>query len=147
MIRLKSLLFEQQATYTLYVDMGGVLFKKMSADAGGSGNTIEFIGNELWNNIKKYDPIILSATGAKNKESKQQIKTDQVKKYLQPTPSIKFVESGIDKKTYANDHAILIDDSKENIDAWESKNGIGILYNNNLQTVINTLKKYFDLEN
>ena len=146
MIRLKSLLFEQQSTYKLYVDMGGVLFKKMSADVGGSGDNTEFIGDELWNVIKKYNPIVLSAIGSKNIEDKKRIKTDQVKKYLHPTPPIEFVTLGTDKKKFANDHAILIDDSKENIDAWELKNGIGILYDN-IQPITNTLKKYFDLEN
>lgn len=146
MIRLKSLLFEQQATYTLYVDMGGVLFKKMSADAGGSGDSTEYIGEALWEKIKNLSPIILSAVSSKDKEK---IKIDQINQYLKPTPKAIFVSSGTTKRSKATPTAILIDDDIKNINAWESKgaDGIGILHDsNNVQSTIDQLKKYFDLD-
>ena len=148
MIRLKSLLSETTNTYTLYVDMGGVLFKKMGADAGGSGDQTEFIGNVLWNSIKNLDPIILSAIGTNDVDNKKQTKTKQVVDYLKPTPSIKFVTNGIDKgKQYANKNSILIDDEDANIQSWKNNGGIGIKHNkDSVQTTINQLKKYFNLD-
>lgn len=148
MIRLKSLLNETTNTYTLYVDMGGVLFKKMGADAGGSGDQTEFIGNVLWNSIKNLDPIILSAIGTNDVDNKKQTKTKQVVDYLKPTPSIKFVTNGTDKgKQYANKNSILIDDEDANIQSWKNNGGIGIKHNkDSVQTTINQLKKYFNLD-
>ena len=148
MIRLKSLLNETTNTYTLYVDMGGVLFKKMGADAGGSGDQTEFIGNVLWNSIKNLDPIILSAIGTNDVDNKKQTKTKQVVDYLKPTPSIKFLTNGTDKgKQYANKNSILIDDEDVNIQSWKNNGGIGIKHNkDSVQTTINQLKKYFNLD-
>lgn len=148
MIRLKSLLNETTNTYTLYVDMGGVLFKKMAADAGGSGDQTEFIGNVLWNSIKNLDPIILSAIGTNDVDNKKQTKTKQVVDYLKPTPSIKFVTNGTDKgKQYANKNSILIDDEDANIQSWKNNGGIGIKHKStDVQATINQLKKYFNLD-
>jgi hypothetical protein len=148
MIRLKHLLQEALTdTYTLYVDMGGVLFKKMSADAGGSGDATEYIGETLWEKIKNLSPTILSAIGNVSDEKKKKIKQDQVNKYLTPTPPIKFVALGTDKKTYADKNSILIDDEQKNIDAWKDKSGIGIKHDStNVQATIDELKKYFNLD-
>lgn len=148
MIRLKHLLHEALTDkYTLYVDMGGVLFKKMSADAGGSGDDTEYIGKTLWETIKNLSPSILSAVGNDSDGKKKETKRDQVNKYLTPTPPIKFVALGTDKKLYANATSILIDDEQKNIDAWEGKSGIGIKHEStNVQATIDELKKYFDLD-
>lgn len=124
-------------SYTLYVDMGGVLFKKMGADEGGSGdeNKWEIGGEELWNGIKKYNPTILSATGydpdPKKQAAKRDAKRDQVKKYLGTHVPIVFVTLGKDKATYANSNSILIDDSQPNINSWKDKRGIGIKHDPN----------------
>ena len=148
MIRLKHLLHEALTNkYTLYVDMGGVLFKKMSADAGGSGDATEYIGETLWEKIKNLSPIILSAIGNDSDGKKKETKRDQVNKYLTPTPPIKFVALGTDKKLYATANSILIDDEQKNIDAWKGKSGIGIKHEStNVQATIDELKKYFDLD-
>lgn len=148
MIRLKHLLHEALTDkYTLYVDMGGVLFKKMSADAGGSGDDTEYIGKTLWETIKNLSPSILSAVGNDSDGKKKETKRDQVNKYLTPTPPIKFVALGTDKKLYANATSILIDDEQKNIDAWEGKSGIGIKHDStNVQATIDELKIYFDLD-
>jgi hypothetical protein len=148
-LRIKSIMGineneDKDVKYTLYVDMGGVLFTKMGADEGGSGEKTEFIGKELWDGIKNYDPIILSATGSKDKETKKETKIKQVKRYLSPTPKIKFVESGVDKKEYSNKNSILIDDSQTNINSWKTNGGIGMKYDpNNTKETIESLKKYF----
>jgi hypothetical protein len=148
MIRLKHLLQEALTdTYTLYVDMGGVLFKKMSADAGGSGDATEYIGETLWEKIKNLSPTILSAIGNDSDGKKKDVKRDQVNDYLTPTPPIIFVKLGTDKKSYANEKSILIDDEQTNIDAWERKSGIGIKHDStNVQDTIDELKKYFNLD-
>jgi hypothetical protein len=149
MIRLKSLLIESSATYTLYVDMGGVLFKKMGADAGGKGTKTEYIGNTLWNAIKNLDPIILSAVDSDVDGKKKETKRKQVADHLTPTPSIKFVTKGTDKGNdgRANKNSILIDDDDANITSWKSKGGIGILHKStDVQATIKQLKKYFDLD-
>ena len=132
----------------LYVDMGGVLFKKMGADEGGSGNETDYIGSELWESIKKYYPIILTSTGSKNIENSEKIKTKQVQDYLNPIPKIEFVVFGADKKTFATTTQddlvypnILIDDSETNINGWVNNGGIGILHKNN-QTTLEQLKSY-----
>ncbi len=128
--------------WKIYVDMGGVLFEKMGADEGGSGNDTKYIGSELWEAIKKYVPKILSATSKSDKKAKEEEKRKQVKDYLSPQPEIYFVESGIDKKTYAADDAILIDDTKENVDAFIGAKGKGILHDNkNIKKTIEELEK------
>jgi len=128
---------DENSTPQIYVDMGGVLFKKMGADEGGQGNDNSYIGSELWNGIVKYKPIILSARGTKNITDNEKIKTDQVNKYLSPTPKIIFVGSGSEKGNdgRANKNSILIDDSQENIDKWVEKGGIGILHTNSNDTI------------
>jgi len=124
-----------------------VLFKKMSADVGGNGNKTEYIGAALWDKIKNLDPIILSAVGTSNRVANEKTKRFQINQYLKPTPDVKFVATGISKNIYANPKSILIDDSLDNINAWEMKKGIGIKHNpNNVQDTINQLKKYFDLD-
>jgi len=132
----------------LYVDMGGVLFKKMGADEGGSGGDTDYIGSELWESIKKYNPIILTSTGSKNRTNSEKIKTKQVQDYLNPIPKIEFVVFGPDKKTFATTTQdnlvypnILIDDSETNIKEWESNGGIGIVHKNN-QTTLEQLESY-----
>ena len=120
---------QKNNSYTLYVDMGGVLFKKMGADEGGSGDETDYIGSELWEGIKKYNPTILSATGTKDIDNAKKTKRQQVKDYLNPIPPIVFVTSGKDKGIkYGNENSILIDDSQTNIDSWTRKgiDGIGI---------------------
>lgn len=132
-------------TYKLYVDMGGVLFKKMGADEGGSGDNTEYIGEELWKGIKKYNPTILSSTGSKNAADARETKRKQVKDYLTPTPPIKFVISGKDKGIeYANENSILIDDSQTNIDSWVNNGGIGIKHSSdNVKKTIDRLKELY----
>jgi len=132
-------------SYTLYVDMGGVLFKKMGADEGGSGDETDYIGSELWEGIKKYNPTILSSTGTKNIDGAKKTKRQQVKDYLNPIPPILFVTSGKDKGIkYGNENSILIDDSQTNIDSWKDNNGIGIRhFSDNVGKTLDRLKDLY----
>lgn len=146
MIRLKQILLEQtNNTYKLYVDMGGVLFKKMGADEGGSGDKTDYIGSELWEGIKKYNPTILSATGNNNAAAARDTKRKQVKDHLTPIPHIEFVISGKDKGIkYGNENSILIDDSQTNIDSWKDNDGIGIKHSSdNVNETLGELKKLY----
>jgi hypothetical protein len=136
---------QKNKSYTLYVDMGGVLFKKMGADEGGSGDDTEYIGEELWKVIKKYNPTILSATGTKDIDNAKKTKRQQVKDYLNPIPPIVFVTSGKDKGIkYGNEDSILIDDSQTNIDSWVNNGGIGIKHSSdNVGKTLDRLKQLY----
>lgn len=133
-------------SYTLYVDMGGVLFKKMGADEGGSGDETDYIGGELWEGIKKYNPTILSSTGTKDIDYAKDTKRKQVKDYLNPIPPIVFVTSGKDKGIkYGNENSILIDDSQTNIDSWVGNDGIGIKHSSdNVGKTLSKLKQLYE---
>jgi hypothetical protein len=132
-------------SYTLYVDMGGVLFEKMGADEGGSGDKTNYIGSELWEGIKKYNPTILSSTGTKDIDDAKKTKIKQVKDNLNPIPPIKFVTSGKDKgKYFADENSILIDDSQTNIDSWIDNDGIGIRhFSDNVGKTLGKLKELY----
>ena len=106
-----------------------------------SSNKSNFIGANLWNNIKQYNPMILSSVGSSNPQQKIKNKIDQITNYLGLTNDrAVFVTSGKDKARYAKGN-ILIDDSPENINSWRSAGGIGILHKND-QTTIGELSKY-----
>jgi hypothetical protein len=137
---------QKNKSYTLYVDMGGVLFKKMGADEGGSGDETDYIGSELWEGIKKYNPTILSSTGTKDIDGAKKTKREQVKDYLNPIPSIVFVTSGKDKGIkYGNENSILIDDSQTNIDSWVGNDGIGIKHSSdNVGKTLSKLKQLYE---
>lgn len=112
--------------YKLYVDMGGVLFQKSSDDETSANDSLAYTGVTIWDSIKKYNPTILSAVGTTNKETIIANRKAQIKANLIPEPPSLFVDSGSQKDQYAEKSAILIDDSKVNIEAWVKKGGIGI---------------------
>ncbi len=80
----------------------------------------------LWNHIKEYHPIILSATGHLKNAADE--KRDWVRRYLgeQFADTAKFVLSASDKAQYATSNSILIDDRRRAIDPWIDAGGIGI---------------------
>jgi FMN phosphatase YigB (HAD superfamily) len=81
-------------------------------------------GKQLWNYIKKYNPILLSAPS--RAETSKQGKKEWVEKEL---PGVKLILKGAKyKHEYAKPNAILIDDRKDNIERWESAGGIGIFH-------------------
>ena len=136
--------------YKVYCDMGGVLFEKNSSDEGGTSDSQAFIGAGIWERIKKYNPTILSAVGSTNKDTKIANKKAQIKANLKldsgEEPAALFVDSGPGKDKYAEKTAILIDDSKENIDAWVKKGGIGIKHDptdalSGVKNTVETLEK------
>lgn len=93
-------------------------------------------GKDLWNFIKKYNPIILT-TPANFEESKEGKKI-WVQKNLGDDIRIIFSKN---KEKYANSRNILIDDYQKKIDDWIEHGGIGILHKSAEKT-IKKLKKY-----
>lgn len=90
---------------------------------------------ELWDYVKKYDPIILSATG--NMKTAADEKRDWVKRYLGDhfAKSAIFVRTAEDKSKHVTDNAILIDDRSKAIDPWNEVGGIGILHTSAKHTI------------
>ena len=93
----------------------------------------------LWNYVKKYDPTFLTATGAQYLSYGGKEKKEWVKKHFGNYETI-VVERGVGKAKYASPKAILIDDTKKNIDAWNEAGGIGILHKD-ARTTIKQLEK------
>lgn len=95
-------------------------------------------GKELWDYVKKYKPIILTAPSMN--EVSRIGKKLWVQDNLGSNIPIEFKRSS-QKHEFSKPNAILIDDRVENIQSWKSKNGIGILYKGNTNEVIRELKK------
>lgn len=148
---------------TIYIDMDGVLvdFNKGYLDLTGIDlsnsyrNDEEFWepidkagysfwiglpwkkdGKKLWSYIKKYKPILLSAPS--RRDESRVGKMDWVKKELPNTRLI--LRSAKNKKEFANENSILIDDRPENIQGWIDAGGIGVLHDTTEKT-LKELKK------
>ena len=167
-MRFGKYIIEEQSPYVIYTDLDGVLVdfiagvnKLFQIDISGfeQWNDIkkdhwESIANKgsdfwyelpwtkdghiLWNHIKKYEPMILTAypINPKGTEHAKVGKRRWVKHNLGDIVVNRTITcKGIDKQTYATSTSILIDDSKRNIDQWKSKGGIGILHKNSLNTI------------
>ena len=155
---------EEETQYTIYCDMDGVLvdfdrgyqeltgMTTQQADAMGGDTfwepltkagakwwiTLNWMsdGKQLWNYIKKYTPILLSAPS--QQESSRLGKRVWVKREL---PDVKLIlRPASQKQQYASPTSILIDDRQKNIDQWEAAGGIGILHTSTANT-IEQLKK------
>lgn len=89
-------------------------------------------GKELWSYIKKYNPKILSAPSTAN--SSKTGKRIWVKNELGQNVEAILVKSS-NKRDYANETSILIDDMQKNIDQWRAHGGIGILHTDTKSTI------------
>jgi hypothetical protein len=93
-------------------------------------------GKYLWNYIKKYNPVVLSAP-SRSKTSSQGKKM-WMQKHL---PGVELIlKQAHEKHEYACPECIIIDDRKSTIDQWNSSGGIAI-FHSNAQTTIEELKK------
>lgn len=94
-------------------------------------------GKNLWDYIKLYKPILLSAPSSHH--SSRIGKQKWVEKNL---PGVKLIlASRVNKQNYAGYNKILIDDNKTTINEWKSNSGIGILFKSTPQ-VIDELKEW-----
>ena len=93
-------------------------------------------GKFYWDYIKVYDPIILSAPSIK--EESKYGKRIWKKRNMPNTKMI--LAYAKDKKKYATETSILIDDRPSNIIDWREAGGIGILHISAADT-IKQLKK------
>ena len=150
---------EEETQYTIYCDMDGVLvdfdrgyqeltgMTTQQADTIGGDTfwepliqagakwwiTLNWMpdGKQLWNYIKKYTPILLSAPS--KQESSRLGKRVWVKREL---PDVKLIlRPASQKQQYASPTSILIDDRQKNIDQWEAAGGIGILHTSTANTI------------
>jgi hypothetical protein len=94
-------------------------------------------GRALWDLFKPYNPTLLSSPG--KFEFAKSGKLQWVKNNI-PGTSLYFSDS---KSEYVDPYStsILIDDSKNNISAWEECGGIGILH----QSYDNTERQFLEL--
>ena len=150
---------EEETQYTIYCDMDSVLvdfdrgyqeltgMTTQQADAIGGDTfweplikagakwwiTLNWMpdGKQLWNYIKKYTPILLSAPS--REESSKLGKRVWVKRELPGTKLI--LRYAPQKQEYASPTSILIDDREKNIDQWEAAGGIGILHTSAANTI------------
>jgi len=95
-------------------------------------------GKQLWNYVKEYNPVILSAY-PKNPGGKEQAlsgKRDWLSHHINSNVAKQaLLVRSEEKKKWAGDKAILIDDRKDNIQQWINAGGIGILHRNSNDTI------------
>jgi hypothetical protein len=94
-------------------------------------------GKELWNYVKDMDVRICS-TPARSQNSKTGKKI-----WCKRELGVVEVILTAKKEEYACKNCILIDDRKDNIDAWNKAGGIGIVHKNTKDT-ISKLKKIIE---
>ncbi len=82
-------------------------------------------GRELWEGIKQYDPIIL--TGIPRSSSAAEQKRRWCARELGPDVHV-ITCSTKDKPDFCITNAVLIDDRTDNLNAWNSKRGKFLLY-------------------
>ena len=90
-------------------------------------------GKELWNYIKQYNPIILTAPVRKSTMPKcEEDKIFWVRKHL--GTDVEVIVDG-NKSKYASGGDILIDDRQKNIIQWKTADGVGILHTSAVATI------------
>jgi len=88
-------------------------------------------GKILWNHIKSYSPILLSAPSPDS--SSRYGKRLWVNENI---PGTRLILANREKKqNYSRKNRILIDDRSDNIQEWNSKGGIGILHTSAENTI------------
>ncbi len=94
-------------------------------------------GRQLWDYIKQYNPILLTAPSLDNVsvEGKTHWVQDNLGEY-----EVAFRQAK-DKSDFAGPNQILIDDREDTIMDWKSRNGIGILYTGDTEATIKELQK------
>lgn len=101
-------------------------------------------GRKLWEQIKQYDPIILTGVGYSSTAAEQKRKWCE----RELGKEIHVITcSSKNKQKFCITNSILIDDLTNNLTAWNSKGGKFILYNENIQEeIIEKIHKYMETE-
>jgi hypothetical protein len=84
-------------------------------------------GRELWDNIKQYDPIIITGIPRGNSTAIEQ-KLNWCQRELGPDIHV-ITCSTKDKPKFCLSNSILIDDRTDNLKPWSDKGGKFLLYN------------------
>lgn len=97
-------------------------------------------GKMFWEEIKQYDPIIL--TGVPRSIYAEEQKRKWCARELGPDIHV-ITCSTKDKPNYCISNSLLIDDREDNINAWKSKGGKCILYEGrNIDSIIQSIHTY-----
>ena len=89
----------------------------------------------LWNGIKKFNPLILSAYATWDEKNSKRGKRMWIAKHFRVPESRLIMVERENKPDYASPTSILIDDYPKNIGEWEAKGGIGIVHKSAEQTL------------
>lgn len=101
-------------------------------------------GKELWESIKQYDPIIL--TGIPRSASAAEQKRKWCARELGPDIHV-ITCSTKDKPDYCITNAVLIDDRTDNLNAWNSKGGKFILYDEEfVEKIVERIDKHMETD-
>ena len=93
-------------------------------------------GETYWNYISKYSPIFLSSP---SKSETSRIGKRMWVKDNHPDTKLVLAQA-YNKKNYADENSILIDDREDTIGRWNAAGGTGIVYKS-IGQVLNDLKK------
>ncbi len=88
-------------------------------------------GQELWDYLKPFNPILLSAP---SREQSSRIGKHVWVKHKIPGTKL-ILRYASQKQELATPESILIDDRQVNIDQWEAAGGIGILHTSTANTI------------
>ena len=88
-------------------------------------------GQELWNYLKPFNPVLLSAP---SREQSSRIGKHVWVKHKIPGTKL-ILRYAKQKQELATPESILIDDRQVNIDQWEAAGGIGILHTSTANTI------------
>lgn len=101
-------------------------------------------GRQLWEQIRKYDPIIL--TGVPNSASAAEQKHRWCARELGPDIDVITCFSK-DKPKYCIPNSILIDDRTDNLNAWNKKGGLFLVYEEDLlDEIVDRIEKYMEAD-
>lgn len=101
-------------------------------------------GRELWEQIKQYDPIILTGIPRNSKAA------DQKRRWCATElgPDIHVITCATkDKPDFCVKNSVLIDDRSDNLNEWNSKGGKFILYDEEItDKVIERIHRYLETD-
>ena len=89
-------------------------------------------GHMLWDYIKKYNPVILSAPS--EDPSSRFGKKYWVRENISKSTQLILAKAGT-KPIYSGEGKILIDDREDTIKKWNKNKGIGILHKSASKTI------------